>query len=101
MPSNFSVSFCTRAEKFLMELVVVHLMDIHWMYSSSISESDLLVEAESSMDFKMHYSLRCSSTVNRALVLASMTLKNLSLSNESSYGWIVDSASVKVPVTFS
>ena len=53
------------------------------------------------MDLKMRYPLSCSSTVKRTLVLASITLRNLSLSDESSSRWIVASASVRVPVMSS
>ena len=53
------------------------------------------------MDFKIRYPLSCSSTVKRALVLASVILRNLSLSDESSSGWTFASASVRVLVTLS
>ena len=53
------------------------------------------------MDFKIRYPLSCSSLVNSALVLTSMTLSNLSLSYEYSSRWIVTSASVSVTVTLS
>ena len=81
-----------------MDSVVVLLMDIHWMYSSLISASDFLVEAESSIELKTRYPLRCSSTVKRVFVLDYMTLMNLSLSYESSYGWIFASTSLRVLV---
>ena len=84
-----------------MKLVVVLLMEIHWIYSSLISASYFLVEEESSMDLKIWYPLSCSSTVKKDLVLVSMTLRNLSLSDEYSSRWIVSSASVRVPVTSS
>ena len=50
------------------------------------------------MDLKMRYPLRFSSTVKRYFVLASMTLRNLSLSDEFSSRWIFASAPVRVPI---
>ena len=44
----------------------------------------------------MWYPLSCSFTVNSYLVLVSMAFRNLSLSEESSPGWIFSSASVRV-----
>ena len=71
------------------------------MYISSISASEFGVEAESSMDLKMRYPLSCSSTANMDLALASITLRNMSLSDDDSSRWTVASASVWVPVTLS
>ena len=53
------------------------------------------------MDLKIRYPLSCSSTVNMALVLASTSLRNMSLKDDSYPGWIFSSASVRVPVTLS
>ena len=101
VPSNCAASVWTRPPKALMDLVVVRFMDINCMYIILISASDFWVEAESSMDLKIPYPPSCYSTVKRVLVLASMILKNLSFSDDSSSGWIVAIASMRVPVTFS
>ena len=53
------------------------------------------------MNLKIWYTLSCTSTVKRYLVMASIPLSNMSLSDESYSRWIVASASVRVPVTSS
>ena len=53
------------------------------------------------MDLKMRYPLSCSYMVTRALVLASINLRNLSLSDDLSSRWTVASASVRILVTSS
>ena len=84
-----------------MGLLLLHLIDIHWMYISLSSASDFWVEVDFSINLKTRKPLICSSMSKRALVPASTALRNMSLIENYSYGWRSASASVRVPLASS